>query len=281
MKKFSLILLVIVLVILLCSCSPATKSEIMRYAKNNYGEAELINTEEISEDEIIYYLKDSEYGFEYYINSAVKDIGLDGAKFGEIESKDSNFSVVYYSYITENLNDEFAKLEDIYNVEIIKDNIYCGDENILIEINYKTDNLQTAPSLSKKVNDLYKSYDSRHYWEEIRTYVYDKNKEQIGCYDFENDMWMTPEQERDDFYIEKAEWLNSDAVYLRKEEKLFKDTGLSLDDVADVLGEDSPTENSVVTYYYFEVDGKEFFLADVLVNPNARWYSNYDKVIEK
>lgn len=279
MKKISLILLVIALAILVCSCSPAIKSEIMKYAEKEYGESELIYIEEVSEDEIIYHLKDNEYGFEYYINSAVVDIGLDGSKFGEVERKKSDFNIAYYNYITENLDDKFAEIEDMYNVEIINDDIYYSDEEFLIKINYKTDDSQTSYTLAKKVNDLYKAYDSRNYWKEIKTYVYDKNKEQIGCYDLKYDAWMTSEDEEDYFYIERAKWLNSDAVYLRKEEKPFKDTGISLDDVADVLGSESTTENSIVTYYYFEVDGKEFFLADVLVNPNCRWYSNYDEVI--
>ena len=279
MKKISLVFLLVVLVIFLCSCSPATKSEIMKYAKKEYGRAEIIDIDEVSEDEIIYHLKDKEYGFEYYIKSAVNDILIDGAKFGEVENKYSNFSVEYYSYIAEKLDDRLVELENKYNVEIIEPKVSSGDNDLLIDINYKIDDTQTAPTLAKNVNDLYKEYDSRGYWKVVRTYVYDKNKEKIGCYDLKYDVWMTPENEEDYFYIEKAKMLNSKAVYLRKESKLFKDTGLTLDDVSKVIGKELPTENSTVTYYYFEVDGKEFFLADVLVNPNDRWYSNYDEVI--
>lgn len=283
MKKISLIVMVIGLAILICSCGLATESEIMMYAKNHYGEAEIINTDEISESEIKYYLKDSEYGFEYYIRSYLRKTFRDGRECLKSEKKESDFNLAYHNYIVEQIDDEFTKLEDKYNVEIIEDSVSNKlTRNLVIEINYKKDNLKTAPNLSKKVNDLYMVYDNRHYWKApSRIYVYDKNKEKIGYYDSESSTWLTSEQEDDVFYIKRGKELDLDAVYLRKEEKLFKDTGLSLDDVADVLGEDSPTENSVVTYYYFEVDGKEFFLADVLVNPNARWYSNYDKVIEK
>lgn len=278
-KKISLILLIIALAMLVCSCRPATKSEIMKYAKKEYGKAEIIDIDEVSEDEIIYHFKDKEYGFEYYIKSAVNDILIDGAKFGEHEDKESNFNVEYYSYIAEKLDDRLAELENKYNIEIIEPKVYSGDEDLLIEINYKIDDTQTAPTISKKVNDLYKEYDSRGYWKVVRTYAYDKNKEKIGCYDLKYDVWMTPEDENDYFYIERAKMLNSKAVYLRKERKPFKDTGLTLDDVTKVIGKATPTENSTVTYYYFEVEGKEFFLADVLVNPHDRWYSNYDEVM--
>lgn len=282
-KKLIILLFTIVLMFLLTACKPANKREVMRYAKDEYGEAEFIKEEVVNENEIIYYLKDKEYGFEYYITSYVTDITIDGAKFGEAENKSSDFNNTYYSYITNKLHEDLKKLEDTYQVEIIVDNhdynIPDYDIYALAEIHYKDSSVQTAPAVSKEVKDLFTVYDTRNYWKDNSIDVYDKNEERIGRYDLKYDMFMTPEQEEDYFYIEKAEMLNKNAVYVRKEEKLFKETGLSLDDVANVLGNDPVKENTMVTYYYFTVDDKEFFLADVLVNPNCRWYSNYDEVI--
>lgn len=83
------------------------------------------------------------------------------------------------------------------------------------------------------------------------------------------------------FYRNKAKKLNHDAVYVRKEEKLFKDTGLTLDNLLLDFDEEPPTDDSVVTFYYFEVDGKEFFIADLMLNTGGYWYNNYYEVIEE
>ncbi len=284
MKKLVLLLFTITIVLLFTACEPASKNQVMRYTKNEYGEAEFIKKEVINEDEITYYLKDKEYGFEYYVTSYVSDINIDGSKFGEAENKSSNFNNSYYSYITNKLSDEFNKLENTYNVQIVTDtedyDVPDFDIFPLAEIHFKDSSVKTASKISEEVKDLYASYDTRGYWKNNSINVYNKNNEKIGCYDLKYDIFMTPEQEDDYFYIERAEMLDSDAVYVRKEEMQFKDTGLSLDDVANVLDNDPVDENTIVTYYYFTVDGKEFFLADVPVNPNCNWYSNYDEVIK-
>lgn len=285
MKKVGLILLLISLAIVLCSCSPATKREIMRYVKDEYGEAELIEKEEVSEDEIIYHLKDEEYGFEYYVKSSVNDILIDGAKFGESESKHSNFNSKYYEYITEQIQNELSKLEEEYQVDIVTSSENYDSSLItyhtFADVYYRIDDLQTAPKLAKAVNDLYKSYDERDYWKNNITEVYSKYENEIGAYYLEYNRWEPTQTENDYFYILQSKSLNGDSVYIRKEERLFKDIGLSLDDVADVSGEDKPTEDTVVTYYYFDLDGKEFFIADVAVDSDFGYYTNYDEVIKK
>lgn len=285
MKRISLILLLMMLAVFFCSCSPATKSEIMRYVKDEYGESELIEKEEVSEDEIIYHLKDEEYGFEYYVKSSVNDILIDGAKFGESESQSSNFNSKYYEYITEQIQNELSKLEEEYQVDIVTSSENYDSSLItyhtFADVYYLIDDLQTAPKLAKAVNDLYKSYDERNYWKNNITEVYSKYENEIGAYYLEYNMWKPTQTENDYFYILKSKALNGDAVYIRKEDRLFKNTGLSLDDVADVSGEDKPTEDTVVTYYYFDLDGKEFFVADVLLNSDFSYYTNYDEVIKK
>lgn len=285
MKRLAILLVLIASVSLLTACQPANKSEVMRYAEDKYGEAEFVRKDVANEDEITYYVKDKEYGFEYYITSSVSDILIDGAKFGEAENKSSNFNNTYYSYITDKLDKDLKKLEDKYNVEIVvgKYDYSIPDYDIfaIAEIYYKDNNVKTAYKVSEEVKGLFASYDTRNYWKDNSVDVYDKNEESVGSYDLKYDMFMTPEQEEDYFYIEKAEMLNKNAVYIRKEEKLFTETGLTLDDVAEVLGNDPVDENTVVTYYYFTVGDKEFFLADVLVNPELKWYSNYDEVMGK
>lgn len=192
-----MILLTIALTIVLCSCgsTPATKSEILRYARNEYGTATVIYIEEISEDEIKYYLKDSEYGFEYYIVSKVTGINIDGSTLGKTESKNSDFILAYYNHITEMLNNELDELEDSYGVEIDADATECYGVGFNVTINYKTDDLQIGPKLSEKVYDLYKECDTRECWLTSEIDVYDKNGEKVGCYYSKYGKWLSAEKE--------------------------------------------------------------------------------------
>lgn len=284
-KKIFLLFFETVLAMIICACSPASKKEIIKYVKGeHYGEAELIRTDKVSDDEIIYNFKDCEYGFMYQVSSKVVDISFDATKFGETETKNSDFNSVYYDYVTEQIGNELSELEASYGVDITTSSKYydvASDYHVFANIYYLTGDLQTAPEVSKAVNDLYKSYDLRDYWKCNRTYAYDEYGNKIGEYDLANNIWMTPDMEEDDYYIKQAHMLNPDAVYTRKDEKKFKDTGISMDDVTHILGMEMPTENSIITYYYFEVDGKEFFLADIVVNPMCRWYTNYQEIFGK
>lgn len=283
-KKLTLFFMLTVLIISICSCNLASEEQIVSYAKKQYGKCELIRTENISDKEIICYLEDAEYGFEYQVSSKVEDISFDGAKFGETESKYSDFNSAYYAYVTEQIGDRLSEMETSYGVDIITSSKYFYPSlisySIFAEIYYQTGDLQTAPKVSQAVNDLYKSYDKRDYWKNNSTDVYDVNGNRIGKYDLEQNIWMTTDMEEDYFYIEQAHILNPEAVYIRKEEKKFKDTGIPMDDVTDILGNEMPTANTIITYYYFEVDEKEFFLANIVVNPNQRWHTNYYEILE-
>ena len=66
---------------------------------------------------------------------------------------------------------------------------------------------------------------------------------------------------------------------MRKEQKVFKDTNISLQDVVDVLGSEPVTEDSMVTYYYFTVNGEIYYMVDVLVDSEGgiAWYTNYQE----
>ncbi len=117
-KGIILCILSCISIALLCACSPASKDEVQRYVKNNFGKAEYIRTEEVDDREVIYYFQDKEYGFEYYVTSYVSDILIDGAKFGETENKGSNFGEAYYTYVLSQVKDDLTALEESYGVII-------------------------------------------------------------------------------------------------------------------------------------------------------------------
>ncbi len=269
--------LIILCTICLCACSPASKEEVERYAKNTFGKAEYVRTEEMDEETIRYYFTDKEYGFEYYVTSEVNDILIDGAKFGESESKSSNFDSVYYEYVLEQVQEDLAALEEDYGVRILSGADEWGKVNRLAKVYCVAGEEALAPEVTEAVKELFVAYDTRDYWSEKSISAYDAQEVYLGNYSFKYDRFLTPEAEEDVLFYERIEMLNDEAEFVRKEQKAFKDTGISLRDVAQTLGSEPITEDSMVTYYYFTVDGDMYYMVDVLVQSEGGivWYTNY------
>lgn len=276
MGKITKSILLGVLTICLCACSPASKEEVERYVKNEFGKAEYVRTEEIDDKTIRYYFQDDQYDFEYYVTSEVNDILIDGAKFGESESKGSNFEKVYYGYILEQVQEELAALEADYGVRILTD---FDEVYRLAEVYFEAGEEALAPEVTKAVKEVFAAYDTRNYWAERHIYAYDAGEIRLGTYSFKYDRFLTPEDEEDVLFYERIEMLNDEAEFVRKEQKVFKDTNISLQDVVDVLGSEPVTEDSMVTYYYFTVNGEIYYMVDVLVDSEGgiTWYTNYQE----
>lgn len=282
MKKVNISILLCLVAMILCACSPASKEEVLRYAENEFGKAEYVRTEEIDDKTIRYYFLDEEHGFEYCVTSEVRDILIDGAKFGETESKASNFDKVYYEYVLAQVQDELTALEETYGVTIrdgLEEEAQLGYEYRLAEVYVAEGDSLTAAQAAEVIHDVFVAYDTRNYWEDKEVAAYDTREEKLGSYSCKYNRWLTPQDETDVFYYEQIQMLNSDATFVRKEQKVFKDTNISLEDVPSILGSEPVTEDSMVTYYYFTVDGKEYYLADVLVlvEGSMVWYTNYEK----
>jgi len=276
MGKITKSILLGVLTICLCACSPASKKEVARYAENKFGKAEYVRTEEIDDKTIRYYFQDDQYDFEYYVTSEVNDILIDGAKFGESESKGSNFEKVYYEHALEQVQEELAALEADYGVRILTD---FDEVYRLAEVYFETGEEALAPEVTKAVKEVFAAYDTRNYWAERHIYAYDAGEIRLGTYSFKYDCFLTPEDEEDVLFYERIEMLNDEAEFVRKEQKVFKDTNISLQDVVDVLGSEPVTEDSMVTYYYFTVNGEIYYMVDVLVDSEGgiAWYTNYQE----
>lgn len=274
MRNIKKSILLVFLAFGLCACSPASKEEVERYVKKEFGKAEYVRTEEIDDKTIRYYFQDDQYDFEYYVTSEVNDILIDGAKFGESESKGSNFEKVYYEHALEQVQEELAALEEDYEVRILTD---FDEVYRLAEVYFEAGEEALAPEVTKAVKEVFAAYDTRNYWSERHIYAYDAGEIRLGTYSFKYDRFLTPEDEEDVLFYERIEMLNDEAEFVRKEQKVFKDTNISLQDVVDVLGNEPVTEDSVVTYYYFTVEGEIYYMVDVLVDSEGgiAWYTNY------
>lgn len=277
-KKLFTFVLCLFLTLSLSACSVASEKEVVKYAEEKYGEATLLKTEEPSDEEIICHFKDKEYGFEYYVVSYMNDIVIDGATFGSAENKGSDFDIQYYNYMNETLEDDLALIEGKYNVDIsVSDGTYIY---YFAQVNYKSSDASNVAQVSKEISDLYTSIDTRHYWKDLDVEAYDSQGNYLGAYHYEQEKWMTPEDEEDLFYIEHITNLTSKAVYVGKEQHVFTDTGVDINDVVQVLGNPEVKTDSIITYYFFTVDDEEYYMCDFMIMNDIgghEWYTNYEK----
>lgn len=274
-KVFTLVICFLFCV-LLTGCSVASEKEIKRYASEKYGEAFLIRTDELSDEDRKCYFIDKEYGFEYYVSSYMYDIVLDGASFGATENKASDFEIAYYNYMVNAVKEELALIEKEYDVGIsTSDGTYIY---YFARIKYHSADTSNVAGVSKEVSDLFTSIDTRGYWKELDVEVYDSEDNYLGAYHYQQEKWMTHEEEVDLFYIDKITDLTSKAVYVGKEQHPFTDTEVDINDVVHVLGNPEIKIDSTVTYYTFTVGGKEYYLCDFMVLNDMggyEYYTNY------
>ena len=261
--------------LVLSACHVKSESQIVRYANQNFGSAELVSTQNTENGDRTCILRDKQYGFEYYVKSEMHDINIDGSKFGSTESTDSDFSSKYIDLLKSTCQAQFDEIAQTDRVEISYEGYFdfmkikCTAE--------KSGFLEAA----EKISDIIISFDSRKYYKSKHFSVYDMNDKRLGAYYIHEKRWVDVADEDDDFYIERAKMLNRNAKFIRKEKKLFKDTGFAPDQVRISLGEEEYTYETPVQYYYFSVNGKEFFIADFILKDHysdIQQYNNYDEV---
>ncbi len=261
--------------LILSSCHVKSESQIVKYANQNFGSAELVATETMENGGRKCIMRDKEYGFEYYVKSEMHDINIDGSKFGSTESTGSDFSKKYYELLQNTCQPKFDEIAKSDNIEIND-----GDSFNFMNIRLTSEN-DNFLSSAEKIADIIISFDNRKYYKESYLGIYDMNEKRLGAYYIHEKKWVDADDEDDHFYIERAKMLNRNAKFIRKEKKLFKDTGFAPDQVRISLGEKEYTYETPVQYYYFSVDGREFFIADFILKDHYSdiyQYNNYDEV---
>ena len=261
--------------LILSSCHVKSESQIVSYANQNFGSAELVSTQTAENGGRTCIFRDKEYGFEYYVKSEMHDITIDGSKFGSTESTGSDFSTKYFELLMSTCKSEFDEIAKSDSVEITD-----GDSFNFMTVKLTSENshfLETA----EKIADTIISFDSRKYYKESSLGIYDRNDKRLGAYHIHEKKWVDADDEYDYIYINEAKQVNRKAEFVRKEKMLFKDTGLEPSQVTVFITEPEYTYETPVQYYYFTVDGKEFFIADFITDYDAsliRHYSNYNEV---
>lgn len=259
------------LMAMLCGCCVSSKEDVQRYGEDLFGEAQYLRTEK-AEGQVIYYFQDKEYEFEYYVISRAGGAVID----------ETNFEEAYYRYVLTRVQEDLTALEEEYQVTILDgfDPEVSSDYRFQIaEIYCASGDYVTPSGVAKAVHDLFVEYDTREHWENRYLTVYNDQEEKLGIYSFAYHQWLTPQAERDVEFLERIQALHWEAEFVRIEEKAFRDTGLTPEQVDIMAWEEPPAEDKLVTYYYFTVEGKEYFLADIRISTEdgVEWYTNYKR----
>ncbi len=265
MKKWWILLLCAVC---LCSCRVKSEQQIVRYAQQQFGACELLSEEEVSAGRKCTF-RDKEYGFTYYVASEMDKILIDGSDFGSVEDTKSDFGTQYKQEMYKHCRTALDNVISEYHAQ--RDD---GDSFDFINVTCEANDART---IAEKLSAIIADFDSRQYFKDSHLGFYDRQGKRLGRYQIHQQKWVDADDEYDEFYINEGKSLNRKAVYLRKEKKRFADTGLDPSEVNVYIGEEPYTNDTPVQYYYFSVEGKEFFIADFALKGEYGHYTNYDR----
>lgn len=274
-------ILITIMCIMLMGCGKiADKKELISYANENYGECTLVD-EEASNDKRTIYLKDKEYGFEYFVSSYMDNINIDNSYFGSKQAVGSSFTKEYLKCFSENYKEQISNLEDRYecNIEINK-NYNSGlkeDALIFLSINFDV-NKDVLTNLNKCI----KKYDTRNYLKNGIIYI-KQNEGFKGKYILKDEIYKTKSESNTD-------WALSTAFKIMKYSKdIDIDDEGELEflyseelDVHDIYGienetlayriEDTDESLKNTTVWHYSYKGEEWIIADCIVEPEGNLY---------
>lgn len=247
----------------------ASKSEILEYAQQKFGESTYLSTSK-GDDSIEYSLRDNQYGFEYTIKSFVQPYGMDGSVFGYSEEKSSDFESIYCNYICAELSEFISKNEKELNVEFQRAKYvsyeYFGDVLVGEDVD-----IEAAIKFVENMANQITGIDDRGYFSNSEIDLkYRDGEELIGSYIFKETKFKTDEELSIDFYMDRArQMLKSDVEYQRLETVKRSDVfGLSEFQIVSMPNTANDTKE-YVNCYYFVSNNKEYFIADVVIEDGS------------
>lgn len=309
MKRLSFLILICTFVALIVSGCGHVKSakKLIKMAKRQHGKCEVISKTE-TDDKTVVRLKDELQGFEYEIISSMHDINIDGSSFGSLPHTSDTFSQSLVAYVLGDAKNELDAICQKYNATY-----ESGYIPLILRITVKGKAQDSnAIKVCEETASVLQKYNQENRMDKMTVYVEHDNewfKAKYGTYDINNYdpdysylfssqgsseakhigsavlpdcRFRDKEKEDEDYYLEMAQMKNKNATFVRKEKKTFADTGASLDIVMNSIDGKSPEKMSdPVTFYYFQADGKEFYICDFLDYNIDTWYTNYDQIFPK
>ena len=270
--------------LILCSCSAKLKTseQAKNYARMKYGDCELMSTENVSDTKVIYTMKDSQYGFSYKVTSSISDMNIDGSSFGKIESSYDDYDSVFISYILTDAEDKFDFIKNNYDAELVNTG-YITDSVMIVTIGDKS--ISDASEIARRVASVFRHYDKKGVFSIGYIRAEDKNGRDLGRCSIKSGKWQTTDQEKDEMIINLAKNKKGSSQFIRKENAVLSDTGLTPDDVMKFYYDTDvncpASANDPIVLYYFSADGKEYYIADFMYAATVSYYTNFDHVFNK
>ena len=296
----------------ICGCGKVKNAKsLIKQAERKYGKCEVISSTETEEGaEVV--LRDSLQGFEYKAYSCMNDISIDGASFGSVPVDHDTFESALLAYVDTETESRVSEICEKYGVSMETHEYSTYHEILIGESTDEAGGIKAAEEIAAVFQEynldhrldgfvLNLSHDDEWlhaYYEKLRVehgddiysdpdYSYMLSSAggselcHVGSIKLPSLTYRNREKEQEDYYLEMAQMKNPGAVFVRSEEKTFADTGLPLDRVVSTLGQYYPEKMSdPVTFYYFSVKGKEFYICNFLDADlrTTTWYSNYDEI---
>lgn len=308
-SKKVLMLFALIPALLLTGCGHVQSAKsLIKRAEKMHGKCKVVSKTETDEKTVVR-LRDELQGFEYEVISSMNDINIDGSSFGSLPGTYDCFDMYLMSYVTDQIKFDLDKLCEKYNAtyesgydkEIIEFTINSpSKDSNAIKLVEEASKLCQEYNLENRLDGCTISVGHDNKWfkekypyptdpETLYTekgYLYSSAgssiAKHIGSAKLPDCTFRDKEAETDDYYLEMAQMKNEKAQFIKKEKKTFADTGVSLDRVQHIYGEESPEKMSdSVTFYYFLADGKEFYICDFVDCENDTWYTNYGEVFSK
>lgn len=155
-KKATAALIGLAMIFVLSACSVSSKRNLIKYAKEHYGDCKFISEEHkgSGNDEVRkVYLKDKETGIEYTVTSSMYDFNIDGSSFGYANNISSDFELEYCEYLFSEAGNEIGSLEK-KNGCVIE----YGKEVVRINFNSRVE-VDSAYAVAEKCDRILAGYD--------------------------------------------------------------------------------------------------------------------------
>jgi flagellar basal body rod protein FlgB len=255
----------------------ANSKTLYKEAISQHGPGTLISSSDTEHDGSSVVIKDELQGFTYSVSSYKADVNFDGANFGSVSSIDDKFESALFDYVWDGTSTYITEYCDNRGIRVDTGH-YQTDTFLFLYTPNETFRVQDATFCATLLND----YNQKNRLDNYSVRMYNSEEEFLGLVKLSDMTWYDSEQVDIEYYTEMAQLqLDKNAKFLRAEEKTFADTGAKLNMVVCVLGSDMPdSEDSPVMFYYFDIDGKEYYLCDFnyYFEENGTtfgWYSNY------
>ena len=274
-KKFSL-LLTALCVFLLTGCGHVKSAKkLIRQAVSEHGKCKVVSQTETEEKtEVI--LQDELQGFTYTMRSYMSDISVDGASFGSVPETRDNFLTALTDYALENSKKEVEALMQECDASFNRDTLY-------IEAKDKEKGIAACTVLAS----ILQEYNLENRMDGLAISVSD-NEDYLGSCRLPSLSFRTPEKEKEDDYMRRAQNLmssvspkNRSLTFVKKETVPFSQLGIPLSRVSSYSWNHVTLPGDPVTLYYFQTNQQLFYIADFIDNDTGADYTNFDLSLEK